>query len=183
MTRRISILAAICAATLAVPAAAQTMKPGVWEVTNNVGDPSGRLQGAMSMLQGQMANMPPDQRKMMEQMMAQHGVQLSQSNGGIVAKVCVTPEMVKNADVPVSQDGNCSQSHSPIKNGRMTYTFNCPSAQTSGSGEVRFISDTNYTMTATVQRAGSPTPVTVNSSARWMGADCGALKPATALPK
>jgi hypothetical protein len=182
MPRRPLILAAACAATLALPAAAQTIKPGIWEITNNVGDPSGRTQGAVAELQRQMARMPPDQRTMMEQMMAQNGVQLSPSTGGLVAKVCVTPEMVKNSDLPVSQDGNCSQSHSPVKDGKMSFTFNCPSTQTSGNGEVRFNSDTSYSMRASVQRGGSPTPVTVDSNARWLGADCGALKPA-ALPR
>lgn len=180
MPPRHAILAGLCAATLALPVAAQTIKPGIWEVTNKVGDPSGQMQGAMAELQRRMANMPPDQRKMMEQMMAQHGVQINPA--GLAAKVCVTPEMVKNSDLPVSQDGSCSQSHSPAKGGRMSFTFNCPSTQTSGTGEVRFISDTSYALTAKVLRGGSPMPVTVDSDARWLGADCGALQP-VALPK
>lgn len=166
------VFAALCAA-LALPAAAQTIKPGVWEVSNNIDDPS----GAAAALQRQFANMPPDQRQMIQQMMAQRGVQLNPTDGGLLAKVCVTPEMAKNSDLPVSQDANCSQSHSPMQGGKMSFSFTCPATRTSGSGEVRYISDSSYTMTAKVMRGGSPAPITVASNARWLGADCGALAP------
>lgn len=176
------LLFAACAAALALPAVAQTIKPGMWEVSNNLGDSSGKLQGAMAELQRQMARMPPDQRKLMEQMMAQNGVQMSPETGGLVARVCVTPEMVRNTELPVSQDSNCSQSHSPVKGGKMSFTFNCPGTRTSGSGEVTFHSDTSYSLKAQVLRGGNPAPVTVDSNARWLGADCGAVRP-VALPK
>ncbi|GAB3469055.1 DUF3617 domain-containing protein [Massilia terrae] len=182
MPPRHPLLLAACAAALALPAAAQTIKPGLWEVTNNLGDPSGQVQGAMAELQRQMARMPPDQRKMMEQMMAQNGVQMSPDTGGLVARICVTPDMVRNGELPVSQDGNCSQSHSPVSGGKMNFTFNCPGTRTSGSGEVTFRSDTSYTLKAQVLRGGNPTPVTVDSDARWLGADCGVVRP-VALPK
>lgn len=172
---------AICAAALVLPASAQNIKPGIWEVSNNIADPSGNVSTAMGMLQRQLETMAPEQRLRVEQMMAQNGVQLNPS-GGVLAKVCVTPEMAKNNDVPVSQNGNCSQSHSPMKSGRMSFTFNCPGAQTSGSGELRLVSDTNYVMTANILRGGSPAPITVDSNARWLGADCGTVKP-LALPR
>ena len=48
----------------ALPAHAQTMKPGLWEVNNKLGG-SPEMDKAMAQMQEQMANLPPAQRKAM----------------------------------------------------------------------------------------------------------------------
>ena len=175
---------ALIAAALALPAAAQQLKPGLWEMSNRVADSSGQLANAMAEAQRQMAQMPPEQRKMMEQMMAQHGVQLGSGSGGaMVAKMCLTPEMVKNNDLPMRQQGNCTHKRSPVSGGKMKFSFSCSNPATSGDGEITFKSDTSYAMNArVVQGAGKDNVMTVDSSARWLGADCGNIKP-VAMPK
>jgi hypothetical protein len=183
MTIRRPVLAALAAATLALPAAAQQLKPGLWEMSNHVNDSSGRLAGAMAEAQKQMAQMPPEQRRMMEQMLAQHGVQLSSgSPGAMVAKMCLTPEMVKNNDLPMSQQGNCTHQRSPVSGGKMTFSFSCTDPKASGDGEITFKNDSSYTMKARVLQGGAGDVMTVDSSARWLGADCGSIKP-LAMPK
>jgi hypothetical protein len=184
MTFRRPVLAALAAAALALPAAAQQLKPGLWEMSNHVADSSGQLANALAEAQKQMAQMPPEQRQVMEQMMASHGVQLSSGGGGaMVAKMCLTPEMVKNNELPMSQQGNCTHQRSAISGGKMKFSFSCTDPKTSGDGEITFKNDSSYTMKARViQGAANGDVMTVDSSARWLGADCGNIKP-VAMPK
>jgi Protein of unknown function (DUF3617) len=49
---------------------AQSIQPGLWETSSKIASGSGETGQKMSQLQSQMANMPPEQRKAMEQMMS-----------------------------------------------------------------------------------------------------------------
>eukprot|EP01036_Dinobryon_divergens_P043480 gene43480-57883_t len=82
-------------------AAAQNIKPGLWEITNQMqGAPGSKADAAMAQMQKQMAAMSPEQRKMVEDMMAKKGLQIgSTPGGGMAVKVCVTPEMAARNDV------------------------------------------------------------------------------------
>jgi hypothetical protein len=183
MTVRRTAFAALALA-LALPAHAQQLKPGLWEMSNHVSDSSGRLDNAMAEAQKQMAQMPPEQRKMMEQMMARHGVQLAGGSGGaMVARMCLTPEMVRNNELPMAQQGNCTHRRSPVSGGKMKFSFSCSDPKTSGEGELVFKGDSSYTMKARVVQGGSKDDVMmVDSSARWLGGDCGNIRP-VAMPK
>src|SRR5690606_31028101 len=88
----------VCLGLLVTPVAAQTMKPGLWEITNKMGDSGesgAKMAAAMEQMQKQMASMSPEQRKQMEKMMAQQGVNMSPgaAGGGMSARVCITKEM------------------------------------------------------------------------------------------
>ena len=61
---RFAVAAIIASAVL--PAAAQTLKPGLWELTNKMQGGSGQMQDSMAQMQKQIASMPPEPRKMME---------------------------------------------------------------------------------------------------------------------
>lgn len=174
--------AAFALASLALPASAQTMKPGLWELNNNVGSGNGELQAAMAEMRKQLAAMAPDQRKALEEAMAGQGVQLKMApGGGILTKVCVTPEMAKRADLPMQQQGDCTYTRSPAVAGKVKFTFACANPRTTGDGEVAFTSDTSYTMKAKIVSGGGDV-VTMDSSAQWLGADCGGIQP-MAMPK
>jgi hypothetical protein len=68
-------LALALAGALPLAHAQQKLAPGLWETKMTVGDKD--MQAAMAQARAQMANMPPEQRKMMEGMMAKQGVGLS----------------------------------------------------------------------------------------------------------
>ena len=55
-------------------ATAQTMKPGLWEINNKMTTQSGEMEKGMAEMQKQLASMPPEQRKMMEDMIGQSQV-------------------------------------------------------------------------------------------------------------
>ncbi|MES2757002.1 MAG: DUF3617 domain-containing protein [Pseudomonadota bacterium] len=177
MTFRLATVLAV-AALAAQPALAQNIKPGVWETNNKIGAGGGRLQEAMAMVQQQMKTMSPDQRARIEGAMASQGVVIS--SDGVVAKVCITPEMAAKRQLPIQQrsNGNCSyQADAPVGN-TMTYYFSCANPKTLGEGKATFVSPTAYTSTTRVTTTATGTSETVNveSTARWLGAECGSVK-------
>src|SRR4051794_3345886 len=89
-------VATVVAAGFALSASAQqNLKPGLWEITNNMKSSSGEMEKAQAQMQQQMANMPPEQRKKMQEMLAQHGVQMGvKGSGGMTMKTCMTKEQV-----------------------------------------------------------------------------------------
>ncbi|MBW8899778.1 MAG: DUF3617 family protein, partial [Massilia sp.] len=104
ITRAI-VLASLCAALGAAwPASAQTMKPGLWALSNKMTSDDPAIGQAMSAMQQHMANMSPEQRQQMQSMMQQHGVQLDIGAGGALqTKICMTREMAERKEFPVQQ--------------------------------------------------------------------------------
>lgn len=172
-SHRHALAALAIGAAAALPASAQTIKPGLWEMTSNMGGQAGN---AMAELQKQMADMDPQERKMMQQMMAKQGVQMSAgAGGGMVTKVCISPDMAKRGDGLMQQKGDCSYKNTPMGAGKYKYTFSCANPKTTGEGEVSFTGDTAYKSKMKVV-SGRET-MTMDASGKWLGADCGAIKP------
>jgi hypothetical protein len=177
--------ALVLGSVFALPAHAQSIKPGLWEITNKVDSADGKMQSAMAEMQKQLAGMDPEQRKMMEQMMARQGVQLSTSaDGGLRTKMCMTREMAARNEVPVQQQGDCTHKRAPGAGGTMKISFTCTNPRTSGEGEVSFQGDTGYRMKMKMvsEASGKPETLTMDAAAKWLGADCGNVKP-LAMPK
>ena len=165
-------------AMISLPAAAQNMKPGLWEVNTKMG--GGEMDKAMAAMQKQLASMPPDQRKMMEDMMAKQGVNFGGMSGsGINMKMCITREMASRNHLPVQTQGSCTTTQSPVVGGKMKYSFTCKNPPSSGQGEVSFNGETGYSMklqaTSTVQ--GQQQQVDMAATGKWVSADCGNIKP------
>ncbi|WP_077037098.1 DUF3617 domain-containing protein [Pelomonas sp. KK5] len=166
----------------AFAAQAQTMKPGLWEIRQQPKlDPARQAQ--MEQAQAQMAKMSPDQRKMMEDMMAKRGVSMDFSGGGVITvKMCVSEEQAKRNEPPVATRGNCT--HEVKRDGSMIHTrFACTNPASEGTSDVTlkpggegFTARTHITHT----RDGKTEAVDATSDASWLGTDCGALKPINA---
>lgn len=172
-------LAPLLLAVLAVGAQAQTMKSGLWEIKQQpqLADP--KMQAQMEQAQKQMAAMPPEQRKMVEQMMASKGVAMNMSGGTITLKVCISEEQAKRNQAPVTDKGNCTQDSQRSGNTIRTQ-FKCTDPASEGESEVTLLGNgdgfTNKTR-ITQQRNGRSETVTMNGEAHWLGSDCGGLKP------
>jgi hypothetical protein len=177
--------ALVLGSVFALPAHAQSIKPGLWEITNKVDSADGKMQSAMAEMQKQLAGMDPEQRKMMEQMMAKQGVQLNVGPGGAMrTKMCMTPEMAARNEFMTQQQGDCTHKRSPATGGTMKISFTCTNPRTTGEGEVNFSGSDSYKMKMNITSEGSGKPETVrmDASARWVGADCGNVKPLV-MPK
>ena len=178
--RRIAVVLA-APFLVALPCAAQTnmmMKPGLWEIRQQA-EMSPEQQAKMAQAQKAMANMPPEQKAMMEKMMAQHGVSMSMSgNGGISIKSCLSKEQAARNTPPVTDSkSNCT--HDVKRSGNVIRThFVCAESSTEGDSEVTLQGDGFTSKTRiTHQRNGKPETITMTGDARWLGSDCGGLKP------
>jgi hypothetical protein len=173
-----AIVAVIAAAAL--PAAAQTLKPGLWEITNKMQGGSGQMQNAMSEMQKQLASMPPEQRKMLEEQMAKSGVRMGAAGpaGGVSVKVCMTREMVEKNEVP-AQQGDCKTTAQSRAGNTMKMAFACTNPPSSGDGQITFNGPEAYSsrMNVSTQVDGKPEKVIMEGTGKWLGADCGNVKP------
>ncbi len=161
------------------PALAQTLKPGLWEISNKMQSSSGEMEKAMADMQKQMAAMPPEQRKMMQDMMAKQGMAMSPGAGGAMAvKMCMTREMVERNELP-SQQGDCKTTTSPRAGNTMKLSFVCTQPPSSGEGQVTFVNPEAYTSKMTLKSTvqGKPETMTMDGSGKWLSADCGNIKP------
>jgi hypothetical protein len=177
-------VAALALLALAGVAHAQNIKPGLWEFTTQVSGGGGKMTDAMAQAQKQMESMPPDQRKMMQDMMAKQGVQMGTSaGGGMAIKVCMTQEMVERNEVS-SHQGDCTHTNSPRIGNTLKFSYVCSKPPSSGEGQVTFTSPEAYTtkMTNTTTIQGRPEKMDMQNNARWLGSNCGSVKP-LAMPK
>jgi hypothetical protein len=165
---------------LAGHAAAQNMKPGLWEMTQAMQGQSGGkdVAAAQAQAQKELAGLPPEQRKMVEAMMAKQGV--SMSAGGSAVRVCVSKEMADRNQPPARQDGDCKTEWSPRKGNTVNMKFSCTKPPSSGEGTIVFASSESYSMNMKITQTsgGKAETMTMQSSGKWVGADCGNLKPA-----
>ncbi|HZY16918.1 MAG TPA: DUF3617 domain-containing protein [Ramlibacter sp.] len=169
---------AALACSAALPAAAQTLKPGLWELRHKAnGNPE--VDRAMADLQKQMAGMPPEQRRQMEAMMGRQGVQMSPAaGGGMAVRMCLTREMVERNELPANQ-GDCKTSQQQRSGNTLKMAFTCTRPPSSGETQVTFNGPEAYTSKTTVTTTtdGQSEKTTVEGSGRWLGADCGSVQP------
>lgn len=163
---------------------AQAMKPGLWGMTSRMqGGGSGELDKAMADAQKQMAAMSPEQRKMMQDMMAKQGVTMgSSAAGGMRIKYCVTREMVERNEIS-PQEGDCKTNYAPRVGNTMKMSFVCTKPPSSGEGQITFVGSDAYDSKMTVSDAGTREKMTMEGQGKWLSAECGAVKPPAASKK
>lgn len=170
------LLAALAVAASA--AGAQNLKPGLWDVSHKMQSASAK-QG-MGALDQQLANMPPAQRKQVEAMMAKQGVQPGSGSpaGGMSMKICLTREMVERNEIS-GQQGDCKTTQQSRSGNTLKTAYTCTRPPTSGVTEVTFVGTEAYRMkmAATTTVNGRSEKVEMEGAGKWLGADCGTVKP------
>ena len=169
--------AVLLLASLAGVAQAQAMKPGLWEMKQTPQlDP--QRQAQMAQAQKAMEGMPPERRKMMEDMMAQRGVSMNFTGGTITIKTCITKEQAERNLAPVTDRGNCT--HDVKRSGSVIQThFSCTDPATEGDSTVTLNGNEGFTNQVKLvhQRNGKAETTTVSGEGRWLGSDCGSIQP------
>lgn len=172
-------------ATLAaLPASAQSIKPGLWEVKSN-GSTSGAghnkaMAEQMARMKEQMAAMPAAQRQQIEAAMAKAGAADFQlTDDGVIMKHCLSKEQAADYSNLIVRDGSCTAVRSPAVAGISTFTMTCTKPQATGSGTVKFQGDTGYTldMTMTTSVGGQSHTSKTSTTGKWLAASCGNVKP------
>lgn len=181
-----AVLCTLALAGLTSAACAADMparKPGLWEITNKT------LMDGKAPAMPKLDNLPPEQRAQIEKMMAEKGMSMPGSGpgGATVTKMCLTKEEAMRKDPPLHTGGEEKCEHKVTKQtaSMMAFTYVCTGRHASrGEGEARFESDSRYSgwLNATTEDAGQQHKMRMEYSARWLGADCGNIKP-FAMPK
>lgn len=166
------VLSFLAAAALAGAAHAQSsppIKPGLWQVkVENDGQ-------KMPDMSEHLKNMPPEQRKQVEAMMKQRGVDMS--GGGM--KICHTKESLDQGTWQAEQ-GNCKTDILSRSSTQWKWRSVCTNPKAESAGEANFESPESYTVVSTTTMAepgGGPKTMKSMIRSKWLGADCGNLKP------
>lgn len=160
-------------------ATAQQLKPGLWEVTNNIQSGSGQTEKAQAALQQQMAGMSPEQRKMVEKTMAEHGMKMAPGGaGGVTVRTCMTREMIERNEIP-TQQGECKTTKQERSGNTTKIAFTCTNPPSSGEGQFTMQSPEAYTMKMAIRTsiAGKADTMNMDAAGKWLSADCGSIKP------
>ena len=161
-----SLLLSLC--LLPSLASAADIQPGLWEISSHNMQVGGQAMPGMATMLEQMNNLPAEQRQMMEQMMAQQGVQLGDKG----VRICISAAQIKAQQIPLQDpDSGCSTEVTERSAERWTFRFTCPNGQ--GEGETRFVSDKEFTSQINGTFDGQSS--SMQSHARWVAADCGTL--------
>lgn len=174
----------LAVATIAVLGAsgaqAQKVRPGLWENTVSMKSSGGEVEAAMARMQEQMARMPPEQRAQVEAMMARQGMGMGAGKPNTV-RSCISPEMANRNEMHPG-DKNCrSTGHSRTGN-TVRFKFACENERggtAEGEGEFTLVSDTETRgrMWVNAMREGKAFRMDMESSSKWIAADCGDVKP------
>jgi hypothetical protein len=166
ITVRVFVLAgtavlAACANAPSGPTAVQR-KPGLWEVTTQ-----------LHFVQGE-PPMSPDQ--------------LEKAKQPLTTKVCVTPEQAARRDSPIySSVAGCQLQNTKYADDTFKGDLSCDRPEMHGAGSVEAVFSSNesysgsFHFTGTSQQLGT---VEMNNrfSGRWLGTDCGDVKPIAQAP-
>jgi len=164
-------------------AAGTGLKPGLWEIrivkqVMDGHDMASQMTASTARIQQSMANMPPAQRAQMESMLKQHGLGQS-SDGGF--RVCISPEMAKRDHPILDKEGHCQPAKVSHSGNITTFEFSCTTNGSirTGKGEMTVSGDSAATKTdmTTTDRQGATHQMHNESEMKYLGADCGDVKP------
>jgi hypothetical protein len=163
-------------------AVAQTppIKPGLWQV-----QPQREVDGQkvqMPDMSERLKSMPPEARKQMEAMMKQRGVDMSSGNMNDM-KICLTKDSLDPGQWQRHQ-GTCTTDYSSRSGTTWKWHTSCRDPQAETDGEATFTGPESYVVkTATTMVVQGQTRTTrMVLSSKWLGSDCGDVKPVTSKP-
>lgn len=173
-----------CLLGAATVAQAQKLAPGLWENTLTLKSGDGKMEAAMARMQEQLAKMPPEQRAQMEAMMASRGVALGVALGGAggtpnAVRVCISKEQAERNELPTGADGRCKRDSMERSGSTLKFKVTCTDPAGTGEGTFNFTSDKAYSgsLVMNVTRDGRAMRMDMQQEGKWLGADCGTLKP------
>lgn len=167
-----SILMLSLLSASAVALAAGQMKPGLWEMT---------------MKSDAFKNMPKIPPQQMEQMRKMGVTVPNMQNGGIVQKVCITRQMVERDGTPqmLQTESGCESKNFKTSGNSYSGDIVCTGPDLKGEGKVKGVFSGNESFSSVYDfkgtAGGQPVSQHQETSGKWLGADCGNVKPVSDL--
>lgn len=154
---------------------APPIKAGLWETRQLHSEMDGKPMPQMGAAMAQLDKLPPEQRKMIEQRMAQQGVGMQ---GGAI-RMCISAEMLKQNAWSHQPSQRCKMEVLERGGSRWRWKSSCTDPKGEGEGQTQFEGDSAYTsdMRWVTERNGQRHEMKMKTQARWLGADCGGIKP------
>ena len=155
----------------AVGAQAPPIKPGLWEARSDrevdgktASQPAANLQ-----------NLPPAVRAQVETRMKEKGIALG-ANG--VNRICMTRETL-DASPWQNRGTGCKTEYRSRTGSTWKWHSSCTQPPSESDGEAVFASPESYTVSTamTMTMRGETRTMRTTIKAKWLGADCGDLKP------
>ena len=172
---RIALLVLTCVAGVATGTANAAMpnaKPGLWETVSTVSFEAGlpaNVPGG--------ARLPPEERAKMQQAMAPGGGRPVTTSD----RACMTAEMLDQWDGFANGGGSADCRRTLVERTaqRVRYTMVCGGGKSVGEGDFTAAGADRVIgkMTMQVRSDRGDSKVSVQSESRWVGPDCGGLKP------
>ncbi|MCL5254640.1 MAG: DUF3617 domain-containing protein [Gammaproteobacteria bacterium] len=147
------------------------IKPGKWKHEYSMTSESGNFEQAMDEVRKQLNALPESQRRMVEDMMAQQGIDLDMQ--GATLEMCITAEEIRQG-MWTQQDG-CTQTMTEGEGDTFHVRFSCDSnPPTSGEGTFRIHDPTRYSALVNVKTEfnGQPETLVMEQKGTWLQAEC-----------
>ncbi|MEH3085085.1 MAG: DUF3617 family protein [Xylophilus ampelinus] len=165
-----------------LPALAQEVRPGLWEMQPLPGDESsGRVD--LGQAQQLLERLPAEQRRQIESRLARRGMAPGAAEGTV--RICVTPEMATRINTE-GPHGLCSTTRKELRSGPSVGTgevdlaFRCTDPESSSSGRLQVHAPDRYTLDLTRLRpdgAGGQRSKRLHAEVRRVAAECGEVQP------
>lgn len=170
--RTLLLAAAVVAPALAAHAERVALKHGLWEQTVTV-EPMERPGGPALPNLPDLEGLPPEQRAEIERSLA------AMSGTPTIQRTCITPEMLAGWEGVAQAEGGCVREIRQQTPTRVVMSLVCDGGKTTGTMDFAAPSPERLTGTVTMQgeRNGTRSTLTMKLASRWLGADCGTVKP------
>lgn len=152
---------------------AKDIKPGLWEIRHKTAMDGQQLPDMSEML----AKVPPEMRGQVQAMMEKNGAGVTDKG----MTICITPEQAARQQFGADdQDGKCQVTDMKHEGNKTSMKMTCSDPQ--GEGETTVTRQTSEAWSSasrmTMMEDGQPHTMNSEMDARWLGADCGGVKPA-----
>ena len=177
-----TLTALLALAALGAAHAQSGLKAGLWEsrtqkMVMDGKDMLPQMKAAREQMQKSLAGMPPEQRKKMEAMMG------AQGGDPTVQRMCISADMAKKdqAFVPRPAHADCAEPKLNRSGNRTAFEFSCKQGGGTVTGKGETVADgeqiSTKVETASTDAAGAKHTMVAETQMKFIGADCGGLKP------
>lgn len=151
--------------------AAVNIKPGLWKI-NMIVNADGKEMNPAAQMQKAMANMPPERKKMMMEMMSKMNSGMSPDGG---MQVCYTKKSLEKPEaLAQKQDKNCKTTIVTQTPTKVVTNFKCENGS-SGDGTFTMKDSESYLGVMNLDNKGKKS--TIKYEGKFVSADCGSVKP------
>lgn len=151
---------------------AKDIKPGLWEIQHKTAVDGQELPDMNKMLE----QVPPEMRGQVQAMMAKNGAGMTDKG----VTICITPEQIANQQYGNDPKSKCQLSDMKHEGNVTHMKMQCSKPKGEGETTVTRLSPESWTSVSkmTMEENGAPHAMNSESTAKWLGSDCGEVKPA-----